>query len=86
MKFFKKFWYLFLILFLIILGVVIFLLFGLGKKNTSSSYYYYVRDNSVILWNKKTNEKYTLSENYGDDSDNGYDYYAKLSKDDKNLV
>ena len=86
MKFFKKFWYLFLILFLIILGVVIFLLFGLGKKNTSSNYYYYVRDNSVILWNKKTNEKYTLSENYGDDSDNGYDYYAKLSKDDKKVV
>lgn len=86
MKFFKKFWYLFLILFFVVLGVILFLIFTPKNEDIFSDYYYYVKDNTVTLWNKKTNQKYVLSDNYGDGSNYDNYYYVKLSNDGKKVI
>lgn len=89
MKFLKKYWLWFaLIVGLIIVVVVPAILINvLPKSKSESNLYVYVKDNSIMIYNKKTGQKNNLGDAYIDEeySNDQHLTYA-LSNDSKKLV
>ena len=76
MKFIKKYWYLLLVFCFLLFGILFLLVFL--NKNDSLDYFYYVKDNSLILFDKKNSDKVTLTNELFSDEQQ-YFYYSFVS-------
>ena len=85
MKFIKKYWYLLLVFCFLLFGILFLLIFL--NKNDSLDYFYYVKDNSLILFDKKNSDKVTLTnELFSDEQQYFYYSFVSFFNDRKKIV
>lgn len=88
----KKNWVYFLIIgVIIIIGIILFIILnGVSKSVQNKRWYIYAKENSIMIYDKKTNQKRKLSNNCFDDADEEYIYNTsliyKLSADNRKIV
>ena len=85
MKFIKKYWYLLLVFCFLLFGILFLLIFL--NKNDSLDYYYYVKDNSLILFDRKSSDKVTLTnELFLDEQQYFYYSFVSFFNDRKKII
>ena len=88
----KKNWVDFLIIgVIIIIAIILFIILnGVSKSVQNKRWYIYAKENSIMLYDRKTNQKRKLSNNCFDDADEEYVYNTsliyKLSDDNRKIV